>query len=379
MEETKHGNFKEQRKKTDKSLLTERDNTDTYIDEKSKSVENVSDKKIEQNRLEADQTRQNVRSETDTSKSKSPIDEKNLNEERAAADQAQDLAREKEDQILNKERFQKRLIAEETLQDQRSETDTSLSSERSETDQASKHETDSHAQTKVALLARDQFLAVVSHDLKNPLGSISMSAELIKTSLSAKDLDEIQILKYLEIIERNAASMHRMISDLLDIERMANGKLDLKMESCDVASLLAECKDLFSPIVAKKSFTLEVEASEDSFVTLADHDRIFQVLSNLIGNALKFTPEGGRINLSAQLKNKMIEISVADNGPGIPEEKRAKIFDRFTQLEGNDRRGLGLGLFISKWIIEAHGGKINVTSEVGKGSTFSFTLPLLLT
>jgi signal transduction histidine kinase len=107
-----------------------------------------------------------------------------------------------------------------------------------------------------------------------------------------------------------------------------------------------------------------------------DHDRILQVLSNLIGNSLKFTPNGGTIELSARKQETQVEISVTDNGPGIPEDAKEQIFERFSQLKRNDRRGLGLGLFISKWIVEAHGGHIWVTSEVGKGSTFSFTLPL---
>ena len=108
-----------------------------------------------------------------------------------------------------------------------------------------------------------------------------------------------------------------------------------------------------------------------------DHDRILQVLSNLIGNSLKFTPNGGTIELSARKQETTVEISETDNGPGIPEQEQAQIFERFSQLKLNDRRGLGLGLFIAKWIIEAHKGNLWVTSNVGKGSTFSFTLPLI--
>jgi signal transduction histidine kinase len=107
-----------------------------------------------------------------------------------------------------------------------------------------------------------------------------------------------------------------------------------------------------------------------------DHDRILQVLSNLIGNSLKFTPLGGAITLSARKELAHVEVSVTDNGPGIPQHAQAKIFERFSQLITNDRRGIGLGLFIAKGIVEAHHGKILVTSEFGKGSTFTFTLPL---
>jgi len=110
-----------------------------------------------------------------------------------------------------------------------------------------------------------------------------------------------------------------------------------------------------------------------------DRDRIFHVLSNLIGNALKFTPNGGTIKFSARKQESQVEISVADNGPGIFQQDRQLIFERFTKLRMNDRTGLGLGLFIAKWIVESHKGRIWVTSDVGKGSTFSFTLPLATT
>jgi signal transduction histidine kinase len=121
---------------------------------------------------------------------------------------------------------------------------------------------------------------------------------------------------------------------------------------------------------------MTIHTVPESIVADLDHDRILQVLSNLIGNSLKFTPNGGTIELSARKQETQVEISVTDNGPGIPEDAKEQIFERFSQLKRNDRRGLGLGLFISKWIVEAHGGHIWVTSEVGKGSTFSFTLPL---
>jgi len=111
-------------------------------------------------------------------------------------------------------------------------------------------------------------------------------------------------------------------------------------------------------------------------MAIVDKDRILQVLSNLIGNALKFTPKGGTIELSTKRTAKELRISVVDNGPGIPKSKLGEIFNRFSQLNSLDRRGLGLGLFISKWIVEAHKGRIQVTSREGKGSDFSFTLPI---
>ena len=124
---------------------------------------------------------------------------------------------------------------------------------------------------------------------------------------------------------------------------------------------------------------MTLDAGAEPLFADVDRDRILQVLSNLIGNALKFTPNGGIVKFSARKQENHVEISVADNGPGIPPQDRQLIFERFTKLRMNDRTGLGLGLFVAKWIVEAHKGHISVTSDVGKGSTFSFTLPLAAT
>ena len=189
-------------------------------------------------------------------------------------------------------------------------------------------------------------------------------------------MDAIRLLENLGIIEQAAVGMDRLINDLLDVERMAHGKLELTPERVDLHALIQECLDLFAPTFSSKSFSIANHIPSGPLFAHVDRDRILQVLSNLIGNALKFTSNGGAIELSAQKGETEIEISVTDDGPGIPEQARAHIFERFSQLHMNDRRGLGLGLFIAKWIVEAHQGRIWVTSDVGKGSTFSFTLPL---
>jgi signal transduction histidine kinase len=382
--------FEKLRVNTDKSLEDERGKTDDYLAQKSKIVTKEAEEAIRLDRRTADEKRDLTRSQVDHDKAEghlnsSPVEDRNLIDERERSDRARKLEREKEDQIRTKERIQKRLIAEVLLQSEREETDNNLLDERAsidlESDQISALLTDeknSHDLTKTALISRDQFLAVVSHDLRNPLWSISMSAGKLRDYFSDTAGDIAAPLKFLNIIERNAANMDRMISDLLDIERMANAKLILKPSSCDIVGLFRECKGLFAPLILNKSFSMTIETSAEQLSANVDHDRILQVLSNLISNALKFAPNGGSITLSAEKMTNEIAVSVTDNGPGIPEAKIHQIFERFSQLGSNDRRGLGLGLFISKWIVEAHKGRIWVTSQMGKGSTFTFTLPLSL-
>jgi len=346
----------ELRDKTDKSLEDERSKTDEYLERKSQVVEAKASETIRVNRLVADKDLESHRAETALDKEHrldvtgirtSQFDENVLVQERERSDTALRVERENDDRARTQERIQKRLIAEALLENERKETDSNLLDERVRIDVESEHNSDrlaeeasSHDITKAALITRDQYLAIVSHDLQNSLVAISISTGLMRRDLSK--IDSVSVFENLGRIEQSVAGMDRMISDLLDVERMAHDKLLLKLER------------------------------------IVDHDRILQVLSNLIGNSLKFTPKGGTIDLSLRKQESQVEISITDNGPGIPEQAKAQIFDRFSQLKVNDRRGLGLGLFIAKWIVEAHRGLIWVTSEVGKGSRFSFTIPLTI-
>jgi signal transduction histidine kinase len=381
------------RDKTDQSLDEERDKTDEYLNRKSQGVEEETSESIRLNRLAADEDRESHRAELDLDKAEHrhdatrvealQFDDESLIQERERSDKAQQIEREKEDRDRSKERFQQRLIAEALLAYERKETDSNLQGERVCMDLASEQhsallavEQFTHNLTKAALVTRDQFLAIVSHDLKNPLAAISIGARLLRKAISREALDTVSLLKDLGLIERSAAHMDRMISDLLDVERMAHDKLTLKPERMDLRHLLQECRDLFAPVVVSKSFTMTIHAGPEPLVANIDHDRLFQVFSNLIGNALKFTPNGGTIKLSARKQATEVELSVTDNGPGIPDTKQATVFERFSQLNTTDRHGLGLGLFIAKSIVEAHKGRIWVTSAVGKGTTLTFTIPL---
>jgi len=178
-----------------------------------------------------------------------------------------------------------------------------------------------------------------------------------------------------EIVRRAADRMNRMIQDLLDVKRMEGGTLtmDLKPESADV--LVNDTIDMLRPLASGSSIVMEPNVADGLPQVIADGARIQQVLSNLVGNAVKFTPRQGRITVSADLLETEVRFAVIDTGPGIPPEQVPHIFGRFWQARSSDRRGIGLGLAIAKGIVEAHGGRIWVESQVGVGSTFYFTLP----
>ena len=160
------------------------------------------------------------------------------------------------------------------------------------------------------------------------------------------------------------------------MERFAEGKLHLHKSDQNIDMIIQNCIENFSHLALEKKIQLHQSPCEAVTKIPCDPDRILQVLSNLLGNALKFTPENGSVVLKIKKFETEILISVSDTGPGISEGQKNRIFDRYAQLQNKDRRGLGLGLYISKMLVEAHGGKLWVSSSPGKGSTFSFTVPV---
>lgn len=230
-----------------------------------------------------------------------------------------------------------------------------------------------------AVRAREDTIAIVSHDLKNPLNAIRLNTQVLHRLVPklAGDSPELR-----EKTERLVASMEkaalqgaRLITDLLDFGKMASGTFTVSKSPVDVHHLLQETTEALRPLAAARHLTLE-EASPPGECTLpCDHDRVFQVLSNLVGNAIKFTPEGGHILLRAERREGEALISVRDTGEGISENALPHIFERYWQPEQTRHQGAGLGLSIVKGIVEAHGGRIWVESRPGTGTTFFFTLP----
>jgi signal transduction histidine kinase len=220
--------------------------------------------------------------------------------------------------------------------------------------------------------ARADVLGIVAHDLRNPLHVIAASASLL---LDTEDLPPARRRKPIEITHRAVRQMNRLIGDLLDATHLQAGRLTLALRDVDACTLVREAGETLRPAAEERRIELCAEPPERESMLRADEDRLLQVLGNLVGNALKFTAAGGRVVISARPAGVEVVFSVVDNGAGIASEHLSHLFDRFWQAREGDRRGVGLGLAITKGIVEAHGGRIWVESAVGTGSTFSFAIP----
>ena len=230
-----------------------------------------------------------------------------------------------------------------------------------------------HAE-RTARLAREELLAIVAHDLRTPLGVIGLSSNALQEALpEGPDGDEARALAGLA--ERAAKQMGRLIRDLLDVSSIEAGRLRFEFQDCDPCALLAEAANLLAPLAAQKEIVVEQRVFAEVALVRCDRDRIQQVLSNLIGNAIKFTPEKGKITLSALSTSDEVTFLVSDNGPGIPAEIIPRIFDRHWTGRGKAGADTGLGLYIAKGIVEAHEGRIAVETRPSGGTVFSFILP----
>ncbi|MGK4007735.1 GAF domain-containing sensor histidine kinase [Sorangium sp. So ce1036] len=226
-----------------------------------------------------------------------------------------------------------------------------------------------------AIRAREELVAVVSHDLKSPLATIVMNTSLLRRKLPSSD-ESAELRRPVERIQKSADRMNRLIRDLLDLAKLDGGHVSIQPVAHDVAGLVSDAIELLREEAAEKSLRLEQGIELGVERALCDRDRILQVIANLVGNAIKFTPAGGEITLRAQPWGREVLLSVRDTGPGIPEDQRSRIFERYWQAKETAHQGTGLGLSIAKALVEVHGGRIWVESEVGEGSTFFFTLPM---
>jgi len=225
-----------------------------------------------------------------------------------------------------------------------------------------------------ALANRDDFLGMVAHDLRDLLGGIVMNTTLLMEQ-TKQDSSEEDRADTAQRIHRSAARMTRLIGDLVDVAGIDAGRLAMNSTAADPFQLVAEAVQTWGPAALVKEITLEAIGDSPAISASFDHERLLQVLGNLITNAIKFSERGASVGVGVQAGADEVRFFVKDTGAGIPADRQEMVFERFWQLGRNDRRGLGLGLFISKCLVEAHTGKIWVESEPGAGSTFYFTIP----
>jgi signal transduction histidine kinase len=221
-----------------------------------------------------------------------------------------------------------------------------------------------------AVRQRDEVLAIVAHDLRNPLSRIIMSATLLKDAFPPDAAP-----RSLAIMERAAKGMDRLVRDLLDVSRLESGSLRLEPSPVAVPALLSELAEEFAELAASRGVRLEWAAADGLPPVMADRARLLQALSNLLDNALRVTLSGGTVTVSATRAHDLVEFTVRDTGPGIPAEQLPHLFDRFWQGTRERRGSAGLGLTIVKGIVEAHGGRLTVESRVGEGTSFRIWIP----
>ncbi len=218
---------------------------------------------------------------------------------------------------------------------------------------------------------REEVLGVVAHDLRNPLNLIITSTDM----LLQDNLDAPRRTEMLGVTMRAGRQMNRLIGDLLDTVRLQAGKFALDLETLPVQEIFQQTDETFRPLASKRHIKLSIVAPENGVAVRADPLRVSQVVGNIVGNAIKFTPDDGSVTIRAAANGNHVSIQVSDTGPGIAAKDISHLFDNFWQARNNDHRGVGLGLAIAKGVVEAHGGKIWCDSTPGRGSTFYFTLP----
>ena len=221
---------------------------------------------------------------------------------------------------------------------------------------------------------KDAFVANVSHEFKSPLAIIKGFLENLRDGLCGP-VTEKQ-LEAFEIMQKTAARLNRLIKDILDISKIAAGKMQLQIEDVDMRVVLRSVYESFKLEADKKKIMLELDIPEEPVKVAADQDRLTQVVINLVSNGIKYTPEDQKVILRLLASGGEVRVEIADTGHGISEENRKKIFDKFERIMTEKVEGTGLGLSIAKDIIDLHQGKIWLESEPGKGSKFIFTLPL---
>lgn len=374
----------EGRAHTDASLGAERKSSDAIARGNTASAQRILDDLIERDRNAVDERLLKFRERSDRVLARervdSPVRDSAVADERREADHGRSIERQVTDALLERERLRADAIVEEQrraheadrlrLEVRRGDTDDQLSTERTGADVALVEAKTALANAHVEQVRHTDVLGMVTHDLRSPLCVIAMNARNL-----AETTDDAWTRESAQDITRAAARMERLLTDLLDVARIESGTLRIDVRSHDVGALVTELLHSYQPLFAERHIAFAVKAQAATLIADFDHDRMVQVLSNLLGNAMKFTPAQGKVELTVELKGEVLEFAVSDTGPGIRNDDVPHVFKRFWGIDSNARRGLGLGLYICEKIIHAHDGTIALQSELGAGTTVRFTIP----
>jgi len=226
---------------------------------------------------------------------------------------------------------------------------------------------------------KTEFLNIVAHDLRTPLTSIRSYTDMLLMHKDKPETIKKVFVEFLEVIRHEGLRLENLVNDYLDLAKIEGGQMIFKSEPVDIKGIINKSLATYYGEAMEHGINLKSILSEDIPVINADDGKLRQVVSNLLSNAIKYTPKGGTITISAEKKDKYIEVCVEDTGPGISKEYHERIFEKFVQVQSGKERvkkGTGLGLPIVKYIMEHHGGRVWVESEEGKGAKFFFALPI---
>lgn len=351
------------RRSTDESLRTERRQTDSHLAGTLGALGDDGDDVVAKARDKADSVLRDARDRQDEKlvadgQREDAADD--LEQQRADEDAALASERSGADDEVTAARARRQLALASLLAHERNDTDLRLKLERTRADQV--------------LSSREDFMAMVSHDLRTLLGGIALSAELVNERAAA-NAPIADVIDYANRIQRCCGQMNRLVGDLMDVASIEADKLSMIQELGDPVQLVRDSVDAFQPAARLHAIDLTCETAHRTGLIWFDQERILQVLTNLVSNALKFTQKGGRVTVRVESRAEEVWVTVSDTGEGIPADQLTQVFDRFFQAKKRDRRGLGLGLFIVKSIVQAHGGRVWAESTPGQGSRFVFTLP----
>lgn len=352
-----------EREATDQSLCDERLKTDEELAKRRADIDEAADAIIDRARDRADRILKKARTKADQTLERfddQTVQRGVIDDERAREDEVTREERSMADAALASERTARRRALAALLALEREQTDDHLLLERDRADQS--------------IASRDDFLGMVSHDLRNLLGGMALSAVSLMNIPSEGDV-KAAIAANAQRIQRFTARMNRLVGDLLDVVSIEAGRLAVVPKQQNATDLVRETLDAFQALAASKQISIRTEVRAGALLAKYDQERILQVLANLVGNAIKFSRKGGRIDITVEPVDHDVRFGVVDTGPGIREQDFGAVFERFWTTARRDGSGFGLGLYISKCIVEAHGGKIWVEGNPNHGSSFYFTLP----